>query len=356
MSEGVIREVAASGGKAALVVVTGVRGSAPRHLGSKMMIRPDGSGVGTVGGGRVELEASAAARRCLAEGRSLGLRVELVGAEAVGDAPICGGSVELVVEFAADAALYASAASLLDRGRAAVLVSEGVAPGESRPGGCLRAVLDAGGALVAGALPSSGAAAAAREVAATMPSGPSFVVGGDGLYYDLVRPADRLLVLGGGHVGLALARFAAELDFRVTVGDERPEFADRERFPADVETLCGPYPDIVGRYPFGDSTYVVVATPAHLSDLACVRAAMGRGCRYLGFVGSRRKTRMILDRLAHEGFDPAEVAAIRAPIGVDVGAETPAEIAVSILVEIIAARRSSPALAAMDADRVRRRG
>jgi len=354
MSEGVIRALAASVEPVALIVVAGVKGSAPRHLGSMMMVRRDGSSVGTVGGGKVELEAMTAAQRCMAEGRSLGLGVELVGAEAVGDAPICGGSVELVVEYVSDAALYVEAAALLERGRGALLANERPAPGESRPGGCLRAVFDSKGAFVAGEPSAPGAVAGA--IAMMAEAGLPFAAGEDGFSYCLVRSADRLLVLGGGHVGLALARIAVELDFRVTVGDERPEFADPGRFPAGVETVCGEYRDIVGRFPFGDATYVVVATPAHTKDLECVRAIMGKGYRYAGFVGSRRKTRMILEQLVNEGFDQAEVTALRAPIGVDVGAETPAEIAVSILVEIIAARRFSPALAAMDTDRVRRRG
>jgi xanthine dehydrogenase accessory factor len=347
----IIRGIAASSEPVALATVVGVQGSAPRHLGTMMLFRPDGSAAGTVGGGKVELEAAAAASISLARGVSLGIEVELVGAEATGSAPICGGRVELSVEFVADSALYRAASAELERGSGVILVSEVVPPKRSKAGGLLRGVLDMHGVPIA----REASDIDRKEGAKIAAAGLGFALSEGQRAYVRVKPADRLLILGGGHVGLALARFANELGFRVTVGDERPEYAALERFPERVETISDSYSNIVDGFRFGDSTYVVIATPSHRSDLECVRAVMGRGYRYAGFVGSKRKTRMILDRLVEEGFDRTEVASLRAPIGIDVGAETPGEIALSILVEIVAARRESPALAAMDADRIRRR-
>lgn len=356
MSNEVIHAIAACAGPVVVAIVTGLRGSAPRHLGTMMLFRPDGSTTGSVGGGIVELKAAAAALDAFEQRRSFGIGVEMTGMEAVGSEAICGGEVEISIEYAADIGLYAAADRQLEKGSGIILVGEPVPPGQSREGGCLRAVLDPSGTMLAGKAPEgdSGAAAAiAAAIAAASTKG--YASSASGLFFSFIQPADKLLILGGGHVGLAIARFAAELGFLVTVVDHRPEFAAPERFPEKVRTRCGDYLEIVDQFLFGDSTYVVIATPNHLFDLECVRAVLGKRYRYAGFVGSRRKTKMVLDTLIEEGFDRNEVISLRAPIGANIGAETPAEIAVSILAEIIAARRGSPALAAMDADRIRRR-
>lgn len=358
MSQEIVRAAACASGPVAVAAITAVLGSAPRHLGSMMLFREDGSSLGTIGGGKVELEAAAAAAKVLAERRSLGIEVEMTGAEATGASPICGGRVGVTVEYVApggrERAAYGAAAAVLAKGEKAVIAARALGQGEGHEGGCALAAFDGSGCLLAGARDAAGEAspsAAARAAAASN----GFLADGGGICYTLVTPADRLLILGGGHVGLALARLATQLDFLVTVGDERPEFAAAGRFPAEVETRAGAWADIVAGCPIDSASSIVVATPNHQGDLACVRAVMGRGYRYAGFVGSRRKTKMILDQLEAEGFDPAEVRALRAPIGVDIGAETPAEIAASILTELVAARRSPSALAAMDEARLARR-
>ncbi len=355
MSNEVIHAIAACAGPVVVATVTGLKGSAPRHLGTMMLFRPDGSTAGSVGGGIVELKAAAAALDAFEQRRSFGIGVEMTGMEAVGSEAICGGEVEISIEYAADTGLYAAADRQLEKGSGIILVGEPVPPGQSMDGGCLRAVLDPSANTLAGKAPE-GDSGAAAAIAAAMAAGVNgFASSSSGCFYSLIQPADKLLILGGGHVGLAIARFAAELGFLVTVVDHRPEFAAPERFPEKVRTRCGDYLEIVDQFLFGDSTYVVIATPNHLFDLECVRAVLGKRYRYAGFVGSRRKTKMVLDTLIEEGFDRNEVISLRAPIGANIGAETPAEIAVSILAEIIAARRGSPALAAMDADRIRRR-
>jgi xanthine dehydrogenase accessory factor len=341
-----IRAVAEGPGGVAFVTVRSVLGSAPRHLGAKMLVLPDGQTLGTVGGGAVEAKAYAASRACIARGESETLAVELLGEKALGSDPICGGTVGLSVEYVADPVLYRKAWELLDRGGRVILVYEN----EGGSSSC-RAVLDDRGNLVAGANFPLDDAALVRVVG----TGRYAVSEADGRAYDPIDPPDRLLILGGGHVGQALARFALPLGFLVCVGDFRPEYASPDRFPQGVETRCGDFTEIVADYPFGLSTYVVVVSPGHEKDMDCVRAILAREYKYAGCIGSRRKTRMILDQMIAEGFESAKVKALRAPIGADIGAETPEEIAVAILAEIIAVRRGSPAAAAMDADRERRR-
>ncbi|MCE5256397.1 MAG: XdhC family protein [Spirochaetaceae bacterium] len=352
MSREIFGELAKNLGPAAIAVIVGVRGSAPRHLGTMMLFRPDGSLVGTVGGGKVELAVAEAASRCLASGTSLGLEVEMTGTEATGSQAICGGVVDLLIGYIADPAPYAAAVAALSAGTGIVLAIGLLPPGKSMPGELAQAVYDWNGTLIAGNENATDSASVAAAVASDSGFAMNEAVQ---RAYICTRPAEKLLILGGGHVGLAIARFATDLDFRVFVGDERPEFVLPSRFPATVMPICGPYRDIIENFDFGDSSYIVVATPSHQSDLACMEALMGRGWKYLGFVGSRRKTRMIFEKLVDEGFDRDEVYGLRAPIGIDIGAETPAEIAVSILAEIIAVRRNSAFVDSIDQDRTRRR-
>ncbi|HTX73264.1 MAG TPA: XdhC family protein [Rectinemataceae bacterium] len=350
MSYEVLSALARSPG-AAMVVVVDVQGSVPRHVGSKMAIFPDLTTRGTVGGGQLEARAIEEARRCISTASSAAIKVELTGAEALGATPVCGGVAELWIEYNADPAPFGLALHELDAGRMVVLVSE-------RRGGqprCCFALDRTGSPLVsvdAGAV----RAAAAPAVAAAIRDGRATFDAAAGLFYDPVLPPERLLILGGGHVGLAVAQFAVNLDFRVSIADEREEFAASGRFPAGVETLHGNYVETIESYPFGPSTYALVVTPGHLKDLECVRAALGREYRYLGLIGSKRKVRMIMEQLITEGLDASRVEALYSPVGLDIGAETPEEIAVSILAEMIAVRRGSSALAAIEADRRRRRG
>jgi len=351
MSHAVLKAIAGNRGSA-LVTIVAVRGSTPRDVGSKMAVLPGGSIVGTVGGGVLEARAIEQAKRCIAAGLSGGLEVELTGADTHGSTPVCGGVADLWIVHVADTAPFATALSRLDEGRAIVLASCRGGAGDALAGPRLAAVFDAGGTLVAGRADPADAGMAAR--AAT--SGKAALSEDGSRFFDPVLPPERLLVLGGGHVGKAVAGLAAGLDFQVTIADDRPGFADPARFPKNVEVLQGAYADLIGRFPFGPSTYVLVVTPGHLSDLDCARAVLKKEYRYLGIIGSRRKVRMVMDRLVAEGHDPRQVEALYSPVGIAIGAETPEEIAVSILAEIIAVRHNSPALAAMEADRKRRRG
>jgi xanthine dehydrogenase accessory factor len=349
MSYDVLKAVVDNRGSA-LVTVAAVRGSTPRDVGSRMAVLRGGSIVGSVGGGVLEARAIARAMECLAEGSSDILEVELTGADIHGATPVCGGAADLWIVNVADPGPFEAALSRLDEGRVIVLAHRrgGAGTGNS----VLTAVFDERGALVAGKGEAGDGVIAAGAAAA----GKATMSEDRRCFFDPVLPPERLLVLGGGHVGRAVAGFAVDLGFRVTIADDRPGFVDPGRFPAGVEALQGAYPDLIARFPFGPSTYALVVTPGHLSDLDCVRAVLEREHRYLGVIGSRRKVRMLMERLVADGHDPEQVEALYSPVGIDVGAETPAEIAVSILAEMIAVRHGSTALAAMALDRERRRG
>ena len=139
-------------------------------------------------------------------------------------------------------------------------------------------------------------------------------------FYDPVLPPDRLLVLGGGHVGRAVAGFAVGLDFKVTIADNgQGVLRSRPLPPRDVETLNGRYPDMIDRFPFGPSTYALISHPGHRSDLDCARAVLRKEYRYVGLIGSRRKVRMIMEQLVSEGHDRGRVEALYYQVGIDMG-------------------------------------
>lgn len=261
----------------------------------------------------------------------------MTGTEATGADLICGGVAELWIEVVGDRVPYAAALAAVERGETVVIVA-------SAEKGCL-AVLgaEAGGAYDAAALDL------ARR------SGRCVLGEADGLLYSPLEPAERLLILGGGHVGQALARVAASLSFLVTVADPRPEYSSPARFPAGVDCLNKGFVEAIELFPSGQSSYVVVVSPGHLGDLDCARALLRGEYRYVGLIGSRRKSRMLLEELVAEGFPRAKAEALRMPIGLSIGAETPEEIAVAIAAEMIALRHQAQSLGWIDEDRLRRR-
>jgi xanthine dehydrogenase accessory factor len=158
------------------------------------------------------------------------------------------------------------------------------------------------------------------------------------VYIDPIAPAPALYVIGAGHVGWNLARIAADAGFRIHVLDDREKFANAERFPfADTIEV-----DDIGAWlhkaELSPSAYVVVVTRGHTHDFEAVRALAARDLRYLGLIGSRAKVARIFDALESEGMPLECLQRVHAPIGLDIGAITPAEIAVSILAELIAIR------------------
>jgi len=131
---------------------------------------------------------------------------------------------------------------------------------------------------------------------------------------------------------------AALLDYQVTVIDDRPEFSARERFPENVEVVRADIVEALATLPIGWNTFIVIATRGHKLDAACLRAAVSRDARYIGLLGSRRKTILIERMLKEEGVPDERIRSVRAPVGLDLGGRTPAEIALSVLAEISAER------------------
>ena len=159
-------------------------------------------------------------------------------------------------------------------------------------------------------------------------------------YQRIFRTETRLILLGAGHVAQALCGYGAELGFRVNVVDDRPEFITQERFPQAAQLLCGSYPAVIRDLKIGTQDFVAVMTRGHRYDTLCVCAILeGELPSYLGVIGSRHKAQALLELLATEGFSRETLDKIHTPIGLDIGALTVQEIAVSIAAELIQHRR-----------------
>jgi xanthine dehydrogenase accessory factor len=237
---------------AALATVVSAKGSTPAKMTARMLVFPDGSIAGTVGGGCVEADVVRCARDVMDTGRPRRLTFHLHGEEAERTGIACGGIVEIMVE-------------------------------------------------------------------------------------SLEEP--RVVLIGAGHVAQAVSRLAARVGFRVTVADDRPDFANRERFPEADEIVVAELGELAGSVRVTPHCAVICMTRGHAEDLTALRFALGTPARYVGVLGSKGKRLQFREALRHDGHADAVIDAVRMPVGVDIGAETVEEIAVAIVADLIRERR-----------------
>jgi xanthine dehydrogenase accessory factor len=167
------------------------------------------------------------------------------------------------------------------------------------------------------------------------------------VYIEPIEPSPELYIIGAGHVGFHLARIAHEVGFRVHVADDREKFANAERFPHAAEIVVDDIPAWIARVNLPPHAYAVIVTRGHTNDLEALRALAPRELRYLGLIGSRAKVARIYDALTADRMPAEFLERVHAPIGLDIGAVTPQEIAVSILAELIAVKHGKVHPAAM---------
>lgn len=317
---------------AVLCRIVARRGSAPRGTGAGMLALEDGRTLGTIGGGAVELQAARLARKLLADKTSRLETYRLCAGDGADGGMICGGEIEVCFQYfdPADGAgreALSAALALPESGEDAWLVTVlsgsgwrmGVCGRESGPEGldvpeeALRPLLGVQGAL-------------ARQ-------------GDRILYVEPLAQGGTVYLFGGGHVARALAGILAMADFRTVVYDQRPDAVSQEAFPAAAARICGPFADALGRLePITAADYVVVMTPGHQRDYEVLVQALGTPAKYIGCIGSRRKVAATRERLLAGGFRPEEIDRVYAPIGLPIGGETPAEVAVSVAAQLIACR------------------
>ncbi len=159
------------------------------------------------------------------------------------------------------------------------------------------------------------------------------------VFWDRIFNKFQAIVLGGGHISQPLVQILSLLDFDVTVIDDRPDFANQARFPGAAKVICESFQPALKKLTIGNDTALIIVTRGHRYDLDCLRAIIGEKARYLGMIGSKRRVLEIINLLKEEGAPDGFAEQLRAPIGLDIEAETPAEIAVSIAAEVVSVFR-----------------
>ena len=160
------------------------------------------------------------------------------------------------------------------------------------------------------------------------------------VFIEPILPRSVLYIFGGGHIAFSLVRIGKILDFKVVVIDDREAYANPERFPEADETIADDYPNTFPRISVDKSSYIVIVTRGHAYDQTVLEWAITTNPKYIGMIGSRKKNKKIYDNLIAKGFSENDLKSVHAPIGLSINAETPEEIAISIMAEIIKTRRS----------------
>ncbi len=284
----------------ALCTVVRSRGSTPQGAGAKMLVLADGRTVGTLGGGCVEAEVRRRTLEVLldsslceaASGREL-MTFRLDHDYGWDDGLICGGIMDVAVEVltASDRARFEALADELRANREGMFEARYLLESEAK------------------------------------------------IYREIIPPTPTLVIAGAGHVGQALAGLAGPLGFRVAVVDDRPDVLAAERFPAGVRRIVGDIEAELRRFPVDAHTYCVIVTRGHRHDGAALAAVVESPAKHVGLIGSKRKVRTILGDLFASGVSREALSRVHAPVGLEIGAVTPAEIAVSIAAELVAVRR-----------------
>ena len=250
-------ELRKQGRKGALATIVNVRGSIPSFETAKMLVRDDGSIVGTIGGGCVEAEVWQAAREVMEQEKPRTLTFNLNNDPKYDSGLVCGGTLDVFIE-------------------------------------------------------------------------------------PVVPPAE-LYIFGAGHISLSLARAAKLAGFDITVVDDREAYANLQRFPGAKEVHADDFESVLPKLNPGDNSYLVIVTRGHRDDMRVLRWAVTTRAKYIGMIGSQRKVLSIYKELQKEGIAREALERVHAPVGLDIGAIVPEEIAISIVAELIAVKRNSAA-------------
>jgi xanthine dehydrogenase accessory factor len=325
-----------------LATVVGRQGAAPRTAGSKMIITGEGRGIGTIGGGLLEADVTARAVELIERKRSGWMHFDMSGDIAATTDMVCGGSLDVLLAFvpstAANRALFERWLQVVETKRSGCLVTVALPAGDT--------LRETGHCLVIPTDPFVGSFPLGRSALQTVLSAAQAATGIEILRLDealvVLEPVPRVcsaLLFGGGHVARPTARLAAMVGFEVWVSDDRPDFVTRKRFPdAHQLRVLDSFERAFTGLRVDSSSYVIIFTRGHLHDKIVLAQALATDAGYIGMIGSRRKRDTIYSALQAEGVDPARIERVHCPIGAAIGAETPEEIAVSIVAEMIMQR------------------
>lgn len=329
------------GGDVAYCRLVETRGSTPQKAGAGMLVYPDGSQAGTLGGGCVEAETKRRALAVLGNGQPVVARFELDHDYGWDDGLICGGRM-LVGIWPLPGGVVPDYLQLLsDRLSCGAAVTEAVVY-DARTSGLPETatfLFDDRDQFVRGWGAPGDEAAIASVAAKIRPlaSRPRpYAAAGIAYLPSLARC--RLLIVGGGHIGKAVGDLAADLDFEVWAVDDREQYVSVDRFPKATRRVVGEIDRVLPQLEITADTYCIIVTRGHVHDQEALYRLVDRGARYVGMIGSRRKIRLIYDNLLSAGVSEESLARVHAPLGIDIGSQTVAEIAVSICAELVSHR------------------
>ncbi len=329
-----------------LATVVRTQGSTPQKAGAMLLVRQDGSGLGTLGGGCVEGDIWFAAKEILRlnggpEFKDYYLNEDI----AARDGLVCGGTMYFYLQPLREPEDFTAIGSEIVEaydGGLPVGVATVVNAKEGGPALGSKLLLRSDG-TVTGSLGTTELDTQAIEIAqkvAEVGSNESFsVADGTEVFVEGFTTPPTLVMVGGGHVGKATADLAHSLGYRVYLVDDRPEFCNEERFPYAEERIVATYDKWTDHLDLNVNSFVVVATRGHRYDDMALESALKTRARYIGVLGSRRKTSMIYRRLLQQGVPLERIKEVHSPIGLNIGALEPEELAVSIMSEIIMVRR-----------------
>ncbi|GBD32802.1 MAG: hypothetical protein KatS3mg081_2774 [Gemmatimonadales bacterium] len=339
-------EAIAAGRRAAFATVARKRGSLPMASDAKMLVTADGARWGTVGGGCLEADVTRQALATIETG-SPELVSHTLNADIIGDLALsCGGTVELFLEPLPPEPRLAELCAAVGRAlqtRQPVVVATALrwdnGPAKAVRIGDQSMGIDATGRLLELIerytwSPTRGShhGRAGRVASAYLDRESEAFV-------EPISRVPRVTVFGAGHVGAAVAELAARSGFYVVVVDDRAEFANRERVPSAAEIVVEDFRSVLDRMVFDEDDYVIAATRGHSFDAYIVERTASSRAGYVGMLGSKRKRAVIWRALEAAGVDREALSRVRSPIGVEIGADTPEEIAVSVVAELIRLRR-----------------
>ncbi len=323
-------------------------GSAPRSVGTQCLILEDGALEGTIGGGSLEYRVLENAKERFRSGRSSILQFKLTGNEVSKSDMLCGGTVDVYLEpiypeNPVARNVFRKIKTAINEDRRGILqtkVAEGIHYSDEA---CRAFYSDDGG--IEGAIGTIPKGLDKNLQTMSKTRKPQLVefksdLEGPLIFVEPIGPDDVLYLFGAGHIATFVAPLAKMVGFRVVVVDDRKEFINRDRFPNADKLLIRSFSESIGNLTIGSWSYIVIVTRGHIHDRAVLRSALNTSPAYIGMIGSRRKRDIVYQSLMEEGFSKEMLDKIHCPIGLDIGGETPEEIAVSIVAELVKVRSS----------------
>ncbi len=326
----IIRKHLESGSRGVLATVISRSGSAPRDVGAKMYIDETGRSFGTVGGGLLERYVQEEAAGKMNEDGASIFHMRMDSKTVAEHGMLCGGNVDVLLEPVrpSHGPLYARLAELEQKGAKGVVVT-GLATEVFT-----KTLVEEGLTVTGDPIDEHSAADYLRFLGERRP----VIVGEGRLVVEPLFDRTRLYVFGAGHVSQFIARIADMVDFNVVVIDDRQEYANSERFPDAGQIIVRDFIEAFDSLTFTGNEFVVIVTRGHSHDADVLRTALSRNARYVGMIGSRRKVQMIFDLMRQSGYSDEAISRVYAPIGLSIHAETPQEIAVSIVGQLVQVR------------------